>query len=268
MERALAEIPTGGWTTYGDVAALIGSHPVPVGARLSTVRTRNAHRVLTAEGRISDQFRWTDPDDKRDPRQLLIEEGVRFDEKGIAEPQQLLDASELAALVGLDAGAVEVMPGRGEVEVTEGLARFLAQAGERQGPIVVGAMQRLIQEWSGIGGVLDFGSSSETSCFFVVQRDARTPWPFNIYPYGSIEVVFQWMRTRPPFDNQALREEMRSRLNAASDIEIPRAKLELRPSFPMRLLVDSDTFDIVRSTLEWFYATAKNGAAIQPIAAS
>jgi hypothetical protein len=61
MAKALAELPAGSWTTYGDLAALIGSHPVPVGMRLATVPVTNAHRVLQAEGTISPGFRWPDP---------------------------------------------------------------------------------------------------------------------------------------------------------------------------------------------------------------
>ncbi len=60
LGKALAQLPAGSWTTYGDAAALIGSHPVPVGVRLSTVRVPNAHRVLTSEGRVSPGFHWMD----------------------------------------------------------------------------------------------------------------------------------------------------------------------------------------------------------------
>ena len=58
LARAIAEIPPGAWTTYGDLAALIGSHPVPVGARIAKYPMTNGHRVLQAEGTISPGFRW------------------------------------------------------------------------------------------------------------------------------------------------------------------------------------------------------------------
>ncbi len=66
--KALAGIPAGAWTTYGDLAALIGSHPVPVGVRLANHPLPNAHRVLQADGTISPSFRWPDPDRTDDPR--------------------------------------------------------------------------------------------------------------------------------------------------------------------------------------------------------
>lgn len=79
MNRALAELPAGSWTTYGDVAALIGTAPMPLGVRLATHPTPNAHRVLQAGGTVSPGFRWPDPDRKDDPRKLLEAEGVEFD---------------------------------------------------------------------------------------------------------------------------------------------------------------------------------------------
>src|ERR1700722_3091305 len=75
--RALAEIPAGGWTTYGDVAALIGTHPIAVGSRLANYPIPNAHRVLQADGRISPNFRWVD-ERPESPRALLESEGVTF----------------------------------------------------------------------------------------------------------------------------------------------------------------------------------------------
>jgi hypothetical protein len=38
-------------------------------------------------------------------------------------------------------------------------------------------------------------------------------WPATLYPGGKFEVVFQQLSVRPPFDDIALREELRQRLN-------------------------------------------------------
>jgi alkylated DNA nucleotide flippase Atl1 len=58
LRRACAAIPPETWTTYGDLAELIGSHPVSVGVHLATHPVPNAWRVLTVDGRISPGFRW------------------------------------------------------------------------------------------------------------------------------------------------------------------------------------------------------------------
>src|SRR5699024_545073 len=106
LARAIAEIPPGAWTTYGDLAALIGNHPVPVGARIAKHPMTNGHRVLQAEGTISPGFRWYEPDRTEDPQSVLEEEGVRFDAAGRApfDDLQLRDArrSRLNRISGVD----------------------------------------------------------------------------------------------------------------------------------------------------------------------
>jgi O6-methylguanine-DNA--protein-cysteine methyltransferase len=56
---AVAErIPAGSWTTYDDIAAMIGSHARPVATCLGTWPIPNAHRILTVKGEVSAGFAW------------------------------------------------------------------------------------------------------------------------------------------------------------------------------------------------------------------
>jgi alkylated DNA nucleotide flippase Atl1 len=103
MNQVLAAIPAGRWTSYLDVAEVIGSHQVSVGSRLASVTAPNAYRVLKLRGTISPEFRWPDPARTDDPRELLEAEGVKFDSAGRAESSQRMPAAELAAAVGLAA---------------------------------------------------------------------------------------------------------------------------------------------------------------------
>jgi len=102
MNRALAALPTGSWTTYGDLGALIGRHPVSVEKRLSTTPAPNAHRVLKATGVVSPGFTWLDEERSDDPRDVLRAEGVEFDARGRANPKQRVRTAELARLAGID----------------------------------------------------------------------------------------------------------------------------------------------------------------------
>ena len=83
-------------------------------------------------------------------------------------------------------------------------------------------------------------------------------WPVTIYPSGKVEVVFQHLRIRPPFDDVTLREEFRQRLNKAPGVDIAAAKIELRPGFPVKALLDPATRAVVRETLQWFYEQARS----------
>ena len=59
------------------------------------------------------------------------------------------------------------------------------------------------------------------------------------------------MRRRPVFDEIALREEFRQRLQAAG-LTISESKLNLRPSFRVDVLCDPAVLAGVESALEWF----------------
>lgn len=79
LHAALELVGPGEWTTYGDLAEVVGSASRAVGQHITTCdECPNAYRVLTADGAVADQFRWSDADDERQPRDVLEAEGVRF----------------------------------------------------------------------------------------------------------------------------------------------------------------------------------------------
>jgi alkylated DNA nucleotide flippase Atl1 len=255
--RALAEIPAGAWTSYGDVAALIGSHPVAVGNRLANVPTPNAHRVLTASGQVSDGFHWLD-DRTEDPRWVLESEGITFDAKGRADNRQRLYLEDLAQLAGITIGeSPESQPeAPGEADYVDLFAHLLTA---HQTPATIEGVDIVVEAWIAIGGRIWWGSGSETSCFLVAREGNRRVdniWPVVLYPTGKCEVVFQYMAARPPFDDMQLRQEFRERLNKIPGVELPIAKLELRPGFPLEVLADEEARTIFIDALTWFYDQA------------
>ncbi len=106
MHEVLAALPAGTWTTYGELAKLLGTAGQPVGnhIRSCTICPR-AHRVLNDKGRISDRFKWSDPTRTDDPVDLLRADGVTVNGQ-VADPSQKLDAVALASLLG-DGRSVE-----------------------------------------------------------------------------------------------------------------------------------------------------------------
>jgi hypothetical protein len=73
----------------------------------------------------------------------------------------------------------------------------------------------------------------------------------NIYT-RTVEVPFSLLKGRFPFDDPAVREELRRRLNDAPGVDIPPSKLGLYPSFPVTLLADDAVWDVIVGTLDWF----------------
>ena len=102
LHQALLAIPAGGWTSYGDLAALLGTHHVPLGTRLANYQAPNAYRVLRSDGSISPEFRWVEEGITENPIDKLKTEGVRFDEKERADLNQKLTSEDLAHLLGID----------------------------------------------------------------------------------------------------------------------------------------------------------------------
>lgn len=80
------QIPAGSWTSYGDIAGMIGSAALPVGTCLAKWPIPNAHRILNAKGSVAAGFAF--PDGRTDdPAEMLEAEGIRFT-NGRADPRQ------------------------------------------------------------------------------------------------------------------------------------------------------------------------------------
>jgi len=249
--RALAEIPAGAWTTYGDVAALIGTHPIAVGSRLASYPMPNAHRVLQADGKVSPSFRWVDGRTES-PRALLESEGVVFDDHDRADSQQHLNTKDLAELAGITLDELpESLP---DLPVTDVLmTRFTELLAAAQTTVTVNAVIHVIDAWISIGGTLWLGRGNETSCSLMAREGSNNLWPVVLYPSGKCELVFQYMAVRLPFDDIELRREFRDRLNKIPGVDLPEAKLELRPGFPMEVLADDEARTLFIDALTWFY---------------
>ena len=99
LKEILVAIPTGRWTSYGEIAAAIGSAPQPVGTYIANNVLPNAYRVMRASGEIPEGFRWYDESDTRNPQELLASEGIEFSASGHASRAQFLDAEDLSELL-------------------------------------------------------------------------------------------------------------------------------------------------------------------------
>ena len=99
LHRVMAALPEGRWTTYGDLAALVGTAAQPLGLHIARCTDCvNAHRVLGADGRIRPNFAWRDPAEERTPEDLLRAEGVELHDE-VAGDSARLSADELLNLV-------------------------------------------------------------------------------------------------------------------------------------------------------------------------
>jgi alkylated DNA nucleotide flippase Atl1 len=256
MARALAGIPAGAWTTYGDLASLVGSHAVAVGVRLASHTLPNAHRVLQVDGTLSPSFRWPDPARTDDPTALLAAEGVVFDDQGRADQAQRLSVEDLASLAGLTIGELpETLPVPADGQAPELRDRFVEQLAIQQDGGTVKSVLTVLDSWTAMGGTLQYGQAGQTSCFLMARERIHPQgsiWPVALYPLRSCEVVFQHLASRPPFDDIQLREEFRQRLNKIPGVDLPASKISLRPAFPLARLADPTALALFIQALDWF----------------
>ncbi|QYC37706.1 6-O-methylguanine DNA methyltransferase, DNA binding domain [Nonomuraea coxensis DSM 45129] len=148
--EALARLAPGSWTTYGDIAEVVGMSAQSVGGFMAEAgEAAGAHRVLQSGGKISPGFRWLDPERTDDPREVLEQEGVTFDQYGRAASSQRVTAGKLRAMLS-DAGVLrasepEQEPGWGipapfeQFQQNLGYARQLLDGGRNLERLGVGA---------------------------------------------------------------------------------------------------------------------------------
>ncbi|WP_433523874.1 GmrSD restriction endonuclease domain-containing protein [Nocardia pseudovaccinii] len=257
LRRALAALPVGTWTTYGDLAALVGSSPIAVGQQMTRPHL-NAHRVLDHGGRVAEGFRWPEGDDRGDVLDVLRAEGITVSDSGIASPSQRVSARDLADLLGMIDFDVAGAESETASSVGARRDRFFSQLEENNSQPVADTVRELLRFWESSGGHLDFGTGvKSTSCFLMLERDsADLIWPLVVYPgnggSGKLEVVFQHLAARDPFTETRLRNRFRVRLNKLSGVDIPVGKLDLRPGFALTAITEAADTKLLLDALLWF----------------
>lgn len=198
---------------------------------------------------------------------MLRSEGFEVDDLGRAAPAPRMHVEDLVSLVGLDpASLAEELPDL--ADGSERAERFEQQLYGQQPRPVADVVLRLLAKWTSIGGRLRFGSASEPSCFPMAdQRPVRDGgvWPAASYPSGKVEVVFPHLRVRAPFDDVALRDEFRRRSNELAGVDLPAAKLDMRPGFSLDVLGSPQALDELIEVMTWFRETALPHRADHPV---
>ena len=100
VRDAVDAVGPGSWTAYKDLADLVGLPPQTIGSFLQSNEIEHAYRVLTIDGTLAPDFKWSDPSRTDSPVDLLRNEGVDFDDQAHASPAQRVTVDELRAFVG------------------------------------------------------------------------------------------------------------------------------------------------------------------------
>jgi hypothetical protein len=139
-------------------------------------------------------------------------------------------------------------------------ADFMAALASNQSENDVTVAQAILAWAQGQGLRIWWGTGKKLGSFIpVLDTQGIGHYPIAVWTNGSVEVQFQHMRYRPPFDSEALRRELLERLNHLPDVNIPSNALTRRPSFRLSVLHDEAAFQEFLEILDWYYTTARGG---------
>ncbi len=81
-------------------------------------------------------------------------------------------------------------------------------------------------------------------------------WPIGIRTDGQIEIIFQWLSARTPFNDEVLRKELLDRINTIPGASINR--IIGRPTIQLSILSDENNMNNFLTILDWIIKQIKN----------
>lgn len=210
VDAAVAAIPAGRWTNYGDLALIGGTSPQAVGNRMLTAAAfRNDYRVLDSQGRIAEGFRWTDANQERSVLEVLTGEGVTFDATGHADARQKIGVLELAQLIAFEFEPEDLdrlertlrsdLPGSVGLWLTDGRSWHLEYHCSPLSREILLAFEGLVRDT-----VPETGEASWNQKFYIAWRRVGKIW-LTVHPRQS----WLWVEfVGPPFTPQSVAEQL------------------------------------------------------------
>ena len=93
----------------------------------------------------------------------------------------------------------------------------------------------------------------------MVRKGDENFCPISVWTYGRLEIQFQQMKTRPPFDDPAKRLELLDKLNALPGISLPPDAIEKRPRLTLRWMAEEGRVERFLEVLGWVVGEVRGG---------
>lgn len=137
-------------------------------------------------------------------------------------------------------------------------AEFLERVQVRA-PQSSASLQKLMQWCRDHNGFVSFGTGREyPACYLNWRTPAgKDIWPLIPVVPSTVTVAFDGLSSRAPFDDPALRTELKNRLEAVKGVNLSSSSIDRRPTFQLAVLDDAESFAGITSVLEWFIETLK-----------
>ncbi len=129
---------------------------------------------------------------------------------------------------------------------------FFAELMQKKGPdaaqtaraILDWANRTVTRVWWGRGG-------QDGSMVVIYEVGGTTYYLATLWTYGRVEIGFQYLRSRPPFTDPALRQELLRRLNEVPNVNLTADSIDKRPSIPLADLQSEASRARFLDALEW-----------------
>lgn len=130
---------------------------------------------------------------------------------------------------------------------------FMHEMQRRHGEMEVRVAQQLL-DWARTRELrVWWGKGKRYGSFLpVVERVGQAHTVIAVWTYGTVEVQFQHMISRPPFDQEDMRRQFLERLNTIAGLSLAENQIGRRPSFPLGALADGVNFQRCIDALDWF----------------
>ena len=103
-----------------------------------------------------------------------------------------------------------------------------------------------------------WGQGKELGSFVpVLEHGEMEFFFFAVWTNGTVEIHFQYLQRRPPFDREETRLELMRRLNLISGFNLTKELVTRRPTRPLILLKDPHAMKAFQEAIEWGLAQVK-----------
>jgi hypothetical protein len=102
-----------------------------------------------------------------------------------------------------------------------------------------------------VGRIYFAQGTQEGSFIPVFERDGQDHHLFRFATNGNLRVWFRYLRRKKPFDSEALRQELRERLNQIPGVSVPADSLNGMPRISLSALESDSGITAFTQVLEW-----------------
>ena len=119
-------------------------------------------------------------------------------------------------------------------------------------PDDVGTARHLLEWGQRVGATIWYGKGAKDGSLVpVLEHRGMKYYLFVLWTYGRVEMQFQSLQSRAPFDQLELRQELQQRLNEIPGFSITADRLNKRPAVPLAVLRSEAALRQFITTLDW-----------------